>query len=109
MFRSTSRPLTPSVLSLPQPPGPEARRFDAAEHPQPRHHVGGETNGEDDSDLDAGSPADGIKIIEAKVGAVYKATTDGDRFKSIRYPEVGHTYTPEMRKEMLAWFDKWLK
>ncbi len=60
-------------------------------------------------DLDAGSPADGIKVIEDRVGALYRSTTDGDRFRSIRYPEVGHTYTPEMRQEMLAWFEKWLK
>jgi lysophospholipase L1-like esterase/dienelactone hydrolase len=60
-------------------------------------------------DLDAGSPADGIKIIEEKVGGVYKAAADPVKFKSIRYPDIGHTYTPAMRKEMLAWFDKWLK
>jgi lysophospholipase L1-like esterase/dienelactone hydrolase len=60
-------------------------------------------------ELDAGSPADGIGVIEEKSGAVFKATAAGEKFKSIRYPDVGHTYTPEMRKEMLAWFDKWLK
>jgi lysophospholipase L1-like esterase/dienelactone hydrolase len=60
-------------------------------------------------ELDAGSPADGIKVIEEKVGAVYKAVGAGERFRSVRYPDVGHTYTPEMRKEMLAWFDRWLK
>jgi len=60
-------------------------------------------------ELDAGSPADGIKVIEEKVGAVYKAAGDSAKFKSIRYADVGHTYTPEMRKEMLAWFDRWLK
>ncbi|MCE9560877.1 MAG: dienelactone hydrolase family protein [Planctomycetes bacterium] len=60
-------------------------------------------------ELDAGSPADGIKIIEAKVGGVYSAAAEPAKFKSIRYADVGHTYTPEMRKEMLAWFDKWLK
>ncbi len=60
-------------------------------------------------DLDAGSPADGIKVIEAKVGGLYSAAADPTKFKSIRYPDVGHTYTPEMRKEMLAWFDRWLK
>jgi len=60
-------------------------------------------------DLDAGSPADGIKIIEAKVGGLYSTAADPAKFKSIRYADVGHTYTPEMRKEMLAWFDKWLK
>jgi dienelactone hydrolase len=60
-------------------------------------------------ELDAGSPADGIKVIEAKAGGVYTAVGAGDRFRSVRYPDVGHTYTPEMRKEVLAWFDKHLK
>jgi lysophospholipase L1-like esterase/dienelactone hydrolase len=60
-------------------------------------------------ELDAGSPADGIKVIEAKAGGVFKAVGAEDKFRSVRYPDVGHTYTPEMRKEMLAWFDRWLK
>ncbi|HEY7157221.1 MAG TPA: GDSL-type esterase/lipase family protein [Gemmataceae bacterium] len=60
-------------------------------------------------DLDAGSPADGIKIIEAKVGGVYAALEARDRFKNILYPNIGHTCTPEMREEMLAWFARWLK
>jgi dienelactone hydrolase len=60
-------------------------------------------------DLDAGSPADGIKVIEEKAGAVYKVLGASDRFKSILYPDVGHTYTPQMRAEMLAWFARWLK
>ncbi|MBA4189736.1 MAG: hypothetical protein C0467_17255 [Planctomycetaceae bacterium] len=60
-------------------------------------------------ELDAGSPADGIKVIEAKVGGLYNAVGEPTNFKSIRYADIGHTYTPEMRKEMLAWFDKWLK
>jgi hypothetical protein len=32
-----------------------------------------------------------------------------DRFKSIVYRDTGHVYTPEMRAEMLAWFERWLK
>jgi lysophospholipase L1-like esterase/dienelactone hydrolase len=60
-------------------------------------------------DLDAGSPADGIKIIEQKAGAVYKTLGAEDKFKSILYEDIGHAYTPQMRKEMLAWFAKWLK
>jgi lysophospholipase L1-like esterase/dienelactone hydrolase len=60
-------------------------------------------------ELDAGSPADGIKVIEPKAGAVYEAVGAGGKFKSIRYPDVGHMYTPAMRAEMLAWFEKWLK
>jgi lysophospholipase L1-like esterase/dienelactone hydrolase len=60
-------------------------------------------------ELDAGSPADGIKVIEAKAGGVFKTIGAEEKFRSVRYPDVGHTYAPEMRKEMLAWFDRWLK
>jgi lysophospholipase L1-like esterase/dienelactone hydrolase len=60
-------------------------------------------------ELDAGSPADGIKVIEEKVGGVYAALEARERFQSIRYPNIGHTYTPNMRAEMLAWFGRWLK
>jgi lysophospholipase L1-like esterase/dienelactone hydrolase len=59
-------------------------------------------------DLDAGSPADGIKVLEEKVGRIYALLNAADRFKSILYPEVGHAYTPEMRAETLAWFARWL-
>ena len=59
-------------------------------------------------ELDAGSPADGIVAIEEKAGTLYRTVQAGGSFKSIRYPEIGHTYTPQMRAEMLAWFDKWL-
>jgi dienelactone hydrolase/lysophospholipase L1-like esterase len=60
-------------------------------------------------ELDAGSPADGIRVIEEKVGGVYEVLGASERFKSIRYPEVGHAYTPEMRAETLKWFARWLK
>jgi lysophospholipase L1-like esterase/dienelactone hydrolase len=60
-------------------------------------------------ELDAGSPADGIKVIEEKAGGVFKAVGGAEKFRSVRYADVGHTYTPQMRAEMLAWFDKWLK
>lgn len=60
-------------------------------------------------ELDAGSPADGIRVIETQAGGVFKAAGAAEKFKSVRYPDVGHTYTPQMRAEMLAWFDKWLK
>jgi dienelactone hydrolase len=60
-------------------------------------------------ELDAGSPADGIKVIEDKVGKVYAALGAKGRFRSVRYEDTGHVYTPAMRKEMLAWFAKWLK
>lgn len=60
-------------------------------------------------ELDAGSPADGVRALERAVGGTYQALAAGDRFKSVLYPEVGHAYTPEMRAEMLAWFARWLR
>jgi dienelactone hydrolase/lysophospholipase L1-like esterase len=60
-------------------------------------------------ELDAGSPADGIKVIEEKVSAVYGALDTKERFRSVRYPDFGHVYTAAMREEMLAWFDRWLR
>lgn len=60
-------------------------------------------------DLDYGSPADGIRIIEEKAGHVYRTLGAGDSFRSILYPDTGHVYTPEMRLQMLAWFQRWLK
>jgi hypothetical protein len=60
-------------------------------------------------ELDAGSPADGVREIERRVGPVYSALGASERFHSVLYPEVGHTVTPQMRAEMLAWFDRWLR
>ena len=60
-------------------------------------------------ELDAGSPADGIVVIEERVGKVYAAVGAKERFASIRYKDVGHAHTPTMRKETLAWFARWLK
>jgi lysophospholipase L1-like esterase/dienelactone hydrolase len=60
-------------------------------------------------DLDYGSPVDGIKILEDKVGKVYAANGAADQFKSIIYPDEGHVYTARMRQEILAWFERWLK
>ncbi len=60
-------------------------------------------------DLDAGSPADGIRVIEDKVGALYRLLGAEGNFRSVLYPDVGHAYTQEMRNEMLAWFGRHLK
>ena len=60
-------------------------------------------------DLDAGSPADGIRIIEQQVSKVYGVLDAKDRFRNILYPDIGHVVTPEMRAETIAWFDRWLK
>ena len=60
-------------------------------------------------ELDAGSPADGVRGLERAVGGTYEALKVRDRFRSVLYPGVGHAYTPEMRAEMLAWFARWLR
>jgi dienelactone hydrolase/lysophospholipase L1-like esterase len=60
-------------------------------------------------ELDAGSPADGVRAIERGVGGTYRALGAEDRFRSNLYPDVGHAYTPQMRDEMLTWFARWLK
>jgi lysophospholipase L1-like esterase/dienelactone hydrolase len=60
-------------------------------------------------ELDRGSPADGVKVIEDRARQAYAAVGAPERFKSILYPNTGHIYTPQMRAEMLAWFDRWLK
>jgi hypothetical protein len=43
------------------------------------------------------------------VGTTYGALGAGEGFRSVLYPEVGHTYTPEMRAEVMAWFERWLR
>ncbi len=60
-------------------------------------------------DLDYGSPVDGIRVLEQKVSQIYGAVGAADRFRNVIYPDIGHTYTPEMRAEMLAWFERWLQ
>jgi dienelactone hydrolase len=60
-------------------------------------------------DLDAGSPADGVRVLEEKVGRVYESLGVRERFRSVLYPGVGHTYAPRMREEMLRWFERWLQ
>jgi len=60
-------------------------------------------------DSDIGSPPSGMKVLEKKLDAVYSLFNQRDRFKSIIYPQTGHVYTDEMKIEMLAWFQKYLK
>ncbi len=60
-------------------------------------------------DLDAGSPTDGVRVLADTTGRVYATVGAADRFRSVLYPDVGHAYTPEMRTEMLNWFNRWLK
>ncbi len=59
-------------------------------------------------ELDAGSPADGVRELDTQVSAVYAALGAPERFRSVLYPDTGHTVTPQMRTELLAWFQRWL-
>lgn len=69
--------------------------------PRPLLFLSGET--------DAGSPVDGIRIIEQKVGHAYQLYGAEQKFQSIIYPGVGHQYTPDMWRRMLGWMDLALK
>ncbi|MSU33923.1 MAG: dienelactone hydrolase [Pedosphaera sp.] len=54
---------------------------------------------------DGGSPVPGIRKIERAVLPAWKLFDRGDAFRSVIYPNVAHTYTTEMWREMLAWFE----
>ena len=69
--------------------------------PRPMLFLSGET--------DAGSPVDGIKIIERKVKLAYQLYGAEKEFESIIYPGVGHRYTPDMWQRLLARMDEVLK
>jgi dienelactone hydrolase len=60
-------------------------------------------------DQDAGSPPSGIRTIERIVKPAWELSGRPAEFRSVIYPGVGHTYTPEMWAEMLAWFDRSLR
>jgi dienelactone hydrolase len=60
-------------------------------------------------DSDPTSPPDGIRILEKKLDTIYGLHGAGEKFRSIIYPNTDHTYTPEMKREMAAWFERWLR
>jgi len=59
-------------------------------------------------DLDGGAPTDGIIIFEKKLIPLYKLHGKPDNFRSVIYKDTGHEYLPEMRAEMVEWFEKHL-
>ena len=59
-------------------------------------------------DSDPTSPPDGIRILEKKLSQIYGLYGAREKFHSIIYPGVDHTYTPEEKREMAAWFQRWL-
>jgi dienelactone hydrolase len=60
-------------------------------------------------DQDGGAPTDGIMMLEKKLGAIYRMYGKPENFRSIIYSGTGHEYLPEMRTEMVAWFEKHLR
>lgn len=57
-------------------------------------------------DQDAGAPVDGVVTLERKLGPIYRLYGKESNFKSVVYEKTGHEYLPEMREEMVAWFEK---
>jgi len=59
-------------------------------------------------DQDAGAPVDGVVMLEKKLAPVYRLYGKESNFRSIVYEKTGHEYLPEMRDEMVGWFEKTL-
>lgn len=59
-------------------------------------------------DQDGGAPTDGIVTLEKKLGAVYHLYGKDDHFRSVIYKDTAHEYLPEMKEEMLRWFERHL-
>jgi dienelactone hydrolase len=59
-------------------------------------------------DKDAGSPADGVWVINAFQEHLYKLYGKSENFRGLVYKGLGHEYTPEMWCETLNWLKKHL-
>jgi dienelactone hydrolase len=59
-------------------------------------------------DQDHNAPPDGVEVLEQKLAKVYALHGKPANFRSILYYRTGHEYLPEMRHEMVAWFQKHL-
>ena len=59
-------------------------------------------------DQDGGAPTDGIEVLERKLGQVYRLYGQAGHFRSVVYKNTAHEYLPEMKAEMVAWFEKHL-
>ena len=59
-------------------------------------------------DKDAGSPADGVKLINSFQEYIYKLYGKTENFRGLVYKGAGHEYTPEMWKETLDWLKEHL-
>ncbi|MBN2137100.1 MAG: acetylxylan esterase [Sedimentisphaerales bacterium] len=59
-------------------------------------------------DSDSGSPADGVRVINAFAEHLYKLYDKAENFRGVVYEGIGHDYTPEMWEETLTWLKKHL-
>lgn len=59
-------------------------------------------------DQDGGSPADGVRIINAFQEHLYRLYGRQQNFRGILYPGIDHVYTPQMWDETLLWLEKHL-
>ncbi len=59
-------------------------------------------------DRDAGSPVDGVRLINAFQEYLYKLYGKPENFRGVLYKGVGHEYTPEMWQKTLGWLKKHL-
>jgi dienelactone hydrolase len=59
-------------------------------------------------DQDYNAPPDGVEVLEKKIAAVYHLYGKPENFRSVLYTNTGHEYLPEMREEMLRWFQRTL-
>jgi len=60
------------------------------------------------ADEDGGAPTDGVVVLEKKLRAVYRLFGKGENFRSVLYKKTGHEYLPEMKAEMVEWFERHL-
>lgn len=59
-------------------------------------------------DQDPGTPLDGVKTLERKLGSLYQLYGKPEQFRSVVWKNTGHEYLPEMRERMIAWFERYL-
>jgi dienelactone hydrolase len=59
-------------------------------------------------DQDYNAPPDGVEVLERKIAPVYQLYGKPEDFRSVLYQNTGHEYLPEMRAEMLQWFQRTL-
>ena len=60
-------------------------------------------------DRDGGSPVTGIRAIEAVSRRIWGLYGRPTHFESRIYEGVGHEYTPDLWRRMLAWMDTYLR